>query len=61
METLSSHSNKSAVKTAINRTFVTFLTLMLRTLQKSFFYPTYSVLNISPNFSILVAMATNQM
>ena len=67
METLNWHSNKSAVVTAINSTFVdanvknTSAKFQLYPTFKIFLtYPTYSVLNISPNFNIIIAMATDQ-
>ena len=58
METLSLHSNKSVVVTAINSAFVDVN--VFNTSAKFQLYPTYSVFNIFPNFSILVAMSTNQ-
>ena len=58
METLLWHSNKIAEVTAINSTFVN--ATAKNTSAKFKLYPTYSFSNIFPNFSLLVAMATNQ-
>ena len=58
MESLSWHSNKNAEVTATNSTFVD--ANVKNTSAKFKLYPTYSFSNIFPNFSFLVAMATNQ-
>ena len=56
--TLSWHSNKSAQVAAINNSFAD--ANVKNTSAKFQLNPTYSLLNVSPNFSLLVSMATTQ-